>query len=122
MSNPYDHNPYAAQQPQQQPYVQASPYGVPMTTTHPQSTIILVLGILSIVGISVVGPVAWVMGNKAIKEIDQNPAAYSDRGTVQAGRIMGIIGSVLLILGVAIMVIYFIFLFLIIGTAATTGY
>jgi len=71
-------------------------YGYPQTHEHPQGTLILVLGILSIVVCGILGPVAWIMGNKAIKEIDANPAAYSNRGNVQAGRIIGIVATCIL--------------------------
>lgn len=64
---------------------------------HPQGMLILILGILSIACVQLLGPFAWVMGNKAIREIDANPTAYSNRGIVQAGRICGIIGTVLLV-------------------------
>lgn len=72
---------------------------------YPRGTLILVLGILSffICGI-VLGIVAFVMGNNAIKEIDRNPGAYSNRSVVNAGRICGAIGaalSVVLLLVVA---------------------
>jgi hypothetical protein len=80
------------------------PYGAPYygAREHPQGTTILVLGILSLVVCGLLGPFAWVMGNNAIAEIDQNPAAYTNRGAVQAGRICGIVGTCLLILSVVI--------------------
>jgi hypothetical protein len=63
---------------------------------HPRGTLILVLGILSlfICGI-ILGVVAFVMGNNALKEIDRNPSAYSNRRLVSAGRICGAIGATL---------------------------
>ena len=81
-----------------------SPYGAPYggTRDHPQGTTILVLGILSILCCGILGPVAWVMGNNAIAEIDRNPAGYSNRGQVQAGRICGIVGTVLWVLGILV--------------------
>lgn len=72
-------------------------YGPP-PQSHPNGTTILVLGILSIVVCSFIGPFAWVMGNKAIKEIDSSGYYYENRGQIQAGRICGIIGTVFLIL------------------------
>jgi hypothetical protein len=81
------------------------PYGGYGGYEHPQGTTILVLGILSLVICQLLGPVAWVMGNNAIAEIDSNPTAYSNRGTVQAGRICGIVSSVMLIIAVVILVI-----------------
>jgi hypothetical protein len=69
---------------------------------HPDATTILVLGILSLVVCGLLGPFAWVKGNNALAEIDRNPAAYTNRGTVQAGRICGIVGTCLL--GAAILI------------------
>jgi len=71
-----------------------SPGGTP--EPHPRGTLILVLGILSffICGI-VLGVVAFVMGNNALKEIDRNPSAYTNRRRVNAGRICGAIGAAL---------------------------
>lgn len=67
---------------------------------HPQGTLILILGILSLVCIQLLGPVAWIMGNKALAEIDANPSMFSNRSTVNAGRICGIISTVFLVLGI----------------------
>lgn len=80
------------------------------------ATLILVLGILSIVCIPLLGPVAWVMGNNALRELDQGFGDPNSRGLVVAGRILGIIGTVLLIL----LCIYMVFIFLFIGTMAAT--
>ncbi len=70
-----------------------SPYGAPQTNSN--ATLILVLGILSIVfggcGI-ILGPIAWIMGNNAIASGTIDP---SQAGQVNAGRICGIIGTVL---------------------------
>lgn len=67
---------------------------------HPQGTTILVLGILSLVLCQIMGPIAWVMASKAQKEIDLDPASYTNRGNVVAGKVLGIIASVLLIVSV----------------------
>lgn len=91
MSNPYDQNPYAG----------GPGGGVPQP--HPKGTIVLVLGILSIVlcGVGVIlGPIALVQGSKALKEIDANPAAYNNRQNVNIGRILGIIGLILGVIGI----------------------
>ena len=71
-----------------------APLGQPQPYTR--GTLILVLGILSffICGI-ILGIVAFVLGNNAIKDIDRNPGAYSNRSVVNAGRICGAIGAAL---------------------------
>jgi hypothetical protein len=91
--------PYGPQDPQ---------YGYPppgWRPEHPQGTTVLVLGILSLVVCGILGPFAWSMGNKALAEIDAHPGYYSNRGSVVAGRICGIIASILLIVTVVIVVI-----------------
>ncbi len=50
-------------------------------------------------------PVAWIVGAKAVKEIDANPGSFSGRGEANAGKILGIIGTVLLILGLIVLTI-----------------
>ncbi|MBK8470517.1 MAG: DUF4190 domain-containing protein [Actinomycetales bacterium] len=90
-------------------------YGAYSGVEHPQGTLILILGILSIVICGLTGPFAWSMGRKALREIDTSGMAYSNRGQVQAGMITGIIGSVFLLLAI----LYLIFVVFIIGMAAT---
>ena len=80
-------------------YQGQAPYGG-MPVDHPQGTTVLVLGILSLVICGLLGPVAWVMGSNALQEIDRNPLAYANRGSVVAGKICGIVATVLLIIGV----------------------
>lgn len=65
---------------------------------HPAGTQVLVLGLLAFVFCQILGPVAWIQGNKAISEIDAAPWAYGNRSTVQIGRILGIISTVILAL------------------------
>ena len=77
------------------------PYGARAQPEHPQGTTILVLGILSLVACGILGPVAWSMGNHAIREMDANTqVTYSNRGNVSAGRICGIVGTVLMAVGI----------------------
>lgn len=64
---------------------------------HPDATTVLVLGILGIVLCGVLAPFAWVMGNKALREIDANPGQLDGRSEANAGRILGIIGTVILV-------------------------
>ena len=68
-----------------------------------QATTILVLGILALVLCQILGPFAWVMGNKELAAIDAGRRAPENRGTAQAGRILGIISTVLIIVGFAAM-------------------
>jgi len=87
---------------------------------HRASTI-LVLGILSIVICAVCGPIAWVMANKDMIKMNSGLMDPSGLEQTKAGKICGIIGTVLLILGVIFAIIYAIVAVVIIGAAATQG-
>ena len=87
----------------------------------PNATATLVLGILSIVtgcifiGL-ILGIIGLVISSKDKKMYDQNPQAYDGYGSLNAGRILSIIGT---ILG-GLVVLYWIIWVLIIGGAALT--
>ncbi|MEO3794606.1 DUF4190 domain-containing protein [Nonomuraea sp. B10E15] len=95
------------------PHHGSSFYGPP-PLSHPNGTVILVLGILGLVVCSLLGPFAWVMGNRALREIDESGHYYENRGSIQAGRICGIISSVL-------MMLTFGFIFFVLGMAFLTS-
>jgi hypothetical protein len=117
-------NPYGAPQQPAQPQ-QPPPYGYgyqqpyayrPPVPKHPSATTAMVLGIIGLVGILscggvtlVLSPFAWVIGGRAVKEIDAAPpGTVGGRDEANSGRIMGIIGTVLLILaalGVIILIV-----------------
>jgi hypothetical protein len=65
-----------------------------------RGTTILVLGILSLVICQPLGIAAWLMGSKDLKEMDAGTMDPTGRGQTQAGKICGIIATVLFILGV----------------------
>lgn len=73
---------------------------------HPQGTLVLVLGILGLVTCPLIGPFAWAMGNTALREIDAAGGA-SNRGVVVAGRILGIISSVIMLAVVSVVILMF---------------
>ena len=74
-------------------------FGVP---DHQQAVLVLILGILGLVLCQVLAPVAWVMGNRVVAEIDASNGQVGGRSTANAGRICGIVGTVLL--GLALLV------------------
>src|SRR6476469_1761992 len=118
---PYGQNPYGQEPPAQgqPPYGQQPPpygqppygqppygYGAPAAANHPSATTSLVLSLIGLAGIMfcggitlVLSPFAWRIGAKAVREIDANPGMYGGRDQANAGRIMGIIGTVLLVIG-----------------------
>jgi hypothetical protein len=78
----------------------------------PRSGAVLTLGILSLAVCSIMGPIAWSMGSEEIRRIDAGLTAPHGRGSAQAGRICGIIGTSFLILAG---------LFFLIGVLAAAG-
>jgi len=63
---------------------------------------ILVLGILGIVVCFICGIIAWVMGNNDLREMAAGIMDPSGRGMTQAGKICGMIGVILAIVGMCI--------------------
>lgn len=75
-----------------------------------QATTILVLGILSLLCSCLpLGVAAWIMGNRELQAIDSGRRNPDNRGTANAGRIIGIVATVL---GLIVLIIFFAFLFL----------
>lgn len=69
-----------------------------------QATLALVLGIIGLVACQILGPVAWVIGNNEIRAIDEGRRPPENRGNANAGKILGIISTVLLALGLFIII------------------
>ena len=67
-----------------------------------QATTALVLGILGIVVCQILGPFAWSIGKKELEAIDAGRRPPENRGNANAGKILGIIGTVLLGLGILV--------------------
>ncbi|MDH4127579.1 MAG: hypothetical protein OEV44_02410 [Spirochaetota bacterium] len=65
----------------------------------PRATTVLVLGILSIVVCGVCGIIALVMGNTEFK------LGYPKTGSLYAGWVMGLIGTILMGVGIIILII-----------------
>lgn len=74
--------------------------GVPRE--HPRATTALVLGILGLVLCQVLSPFAWAVGGRAVREIDASGGALGGRGSANAGRILGIVGTALLVVGLVV--------------------
>ena len=94
-----------------------------MAPDHPQATTAMVFGIIGLVGMFICqvmlffAPVAWVMGSRAVKDIDREPGRYGGRDKAMAGQVTGIIGTVLLVLGIPALLA---FLALAVSTSSTT--
>jgi hypothetical protein len=71
-----------------------------------QATTVLVLGILSIL-FQILGPVAWILGDKELAAIDAGRRSPENRSSAVAGKVLGIIGTVLLVLAIVGIILVF---------------
>jgi hypothetical protein len=105
----------------QHPYAYGAPslsqWGSPAVYNHPKGTTVLVLGILSVVVLPLLGPFAWVMGRSALKEADASAQQVTNRSSLVAGMVLGIVGTMLMVIGLVLVVLLFgsIFLFALAG-------
>jgi hypothetical protein len=117
---PYDPNqppgsqppPYGQQQPPEGFASYPPPYAPPVQggygqqpENHPNATTALVLGIVGVICCSLTAPFAWVMGKKAMDEIDASGGRLGGRGNAQAGYVLGILGTILMVLGIVFIAI-----------------
>lgn len=98
-------------------------YGQPYARPpkHPNATTSMVLGIVSVAGgvlcwlPLLIAPVAWFVSSKTVKEIDASHGTQDGRGEAMSGKILGIIGTVLLVLGLAAVILFVVLAFSIDG-------
>ena len=96
---------YGPPQPGYPPY---APYGYP-PRPHPEANKVLVLGLVAIVGGMacylpiLVAPFAWIIGNRVTREIDAAGGHWGGRSEAQTGRILGMVGTGLLVLGLLLL-------------------
>jgi hypothetical protein len=65
-----------------------------------RGTLVLVLGILSLIVCGPLGIAAWLLGNSDLKAIEAGQMDPSGKDLTQAGRICGIIGTCILAVSV----------------------
>ncbi len=100
----YQQQPPYQQQPQYQPpydgQIAFQPPG--QTVEHPRATLAFVLGLLSVLGLLILGPFGWYVGRRAIREMDRDPHTFSNRGLAMAGMVLGIVGTAFMLLLIAL--------------------
>lgn len=91
----------------------------------PNSSTVLVLGILSLVLGCGIGLILGIIGLIQAKEpkrlYDENPNGWDNYGNLNAGRIMCIIGICLNGIAVVVLIVYFLIIGAILGTAGAFG-
>ena len=101
---PTPQQPYPPAQPTPPPYQGYQPYAAAPdgriafqppgpAVEHPQAVLAFVLGLLSILGLLILGPFGWYYGRKVVREIDRDPRPFSNRGLAMAGMVLGIVAT-----------------------------
>jgi len=73
------------------------PGAVPQQSS--KATMAVVFGVLGIVCCGLLAPVAWYLASDELKAIDAGRLPETNRGMAQVAKILGIIGSILLVIG-----------------------
>jgi len=96
----------------------------PVLKPH-RGAVVLTLGIVGLVFSTacgfIVGIIAWVMGNADLKEMDAGRMDPSGRGLTQAGKICGIISTVIGALGLVVGLLWILLVVVIGITGAAAG-
>jgi TRAP-type C4-dicarboxylate transport system permease small subunit len=71
-----------------------------------KATMAVVFGVLGIVCCGLLAPVAWYLAAEELKQINAGRISEANRGMAQVAKILGIIGTILLVLGL-LWVIFF---------------
>ena len=121
MNHPqYPNAPQQQGYPQQQGFPQGGYPGGQMQPQHPNATTVLILGLIGLFFFPLLAPIAWFIGGKARKEV--KAGIYAAGGGLTAGYIMGVIGTIFLILGfVFVMFLVFVLGGALFGLAAVGG-
>ena len=93
-------------------YAGPPPYRLP---DHPEATKALVVGIIALLGgftcylPLLLGPWAWVVGRRVVRQVDAEPGRWDGRGQGMGGYVMGVVATVLLGLGVLALLAFVLF-------------
>lgn len=69
-----------------------------------QATLSLILGILGLLCCQILAPVAFFIGQSSLTRIRASNGALGGAGLAQWGRILGIIGTIILALGILVVI------------------
>ena len=76
----------------------------PKKLAHPDTSTIFVMGLLSFV-IFPLGIAAWYFGSRLLRKYDAEPGRWAHRNVAEAGRILGMIGLGLGVLGLIVLLV-----------------
>jgi len=74
--------------------------------TSSRATTSLVLGILGFVCCQICAPIAWYLGSQELQAIQAGQSSSAGQGVALAGKVLGIIGTILFVLAIAWVVFF----------------
>ena len=83
-----------------EPQIPPPPPTPPASAGSSRATTALVLGILGFLCCQLCAPFAWYIGKKEVQAIKDGTSPAAGQGTAMAGMILGIIGTIFLVLGI----------------------
>ena len=89
----------------------AAPYSTTTPLPRGNGVLILILGISSLVVCMPLGIIAWIMGNNELQKMNAGLISRQEEGITQAGKILGIISTLLFLLIIGTIMIVFFFMF-----------
>ncbi|MEP7009868.1 MAG: hypothetical protein ABJC13_06060 [Acidobacteriota bacterium] len=66
-----------------------------------QATTAMIVGIVGVICCGLAAPFAWYLGNKELQLIAAGQSSPAGEGAAKTGKILGMVGSALLVLGLA---------------------
>ena len=82
---------------------------------------ILVLGILGLVCCAICAPIAWIMGKNDLAKIQAGQISKEAESTTKIGMILGMVGTILIIIGIVIQLILLVMGVGMVGIGAAAG-
>lgn len=83
-----------------------APNAAPILPDHPKAQTVFILGIVGIF-VGICAPIAWVMGSGALKEVAANPGQWNPGGSLKTGKILGMVMTILWIIGIIAYILFF---------------
>ena len=76
--------------------------GAPRESASSQAITALVLGILGVLACQLLGPFAWYLGNQELRAIREGRSPRAGEALAMVGKVMGIIATVLIVIGLVV--------------------
>lgn len=97
--------------PQTPGYIPLPPTAVIPAKASGRSITSMILGILGLTCCGIMAPVAWILGSTELKDIGAGLSSPAGKGYATAGKILGIIGTIMIILSMLLAILWFVFMF-----------